>query len=82
MKRYPQVNAIICIGVLIKGDTFHFDVIATAVSEGIMNVSLESEVPIIFGVLTLNNENQAKERIVLANTWADGALSMAKLKGT
>ncbi|KAE8348915.1 6,7-dimethyl-8-ribityllumazine synthase [Aspergillus coremiiformis] len=55
-------DAIITIGVLIKGDTMHFEYIADAVSHGLMRVQLDSGVPIIFGVLTVLNEEQGLER--------------------
>ncbi|KAL2269885.1 hypothetical protein VTJ83DRAFT_2069 [Remersonia thermophila] len=55
-------DAIIAIGVLIKGETMHFEYIAGAVSEGLMRVSLDTGVPVIFGVLTVLTEDQAKAR--------------------
>ncbi len=55
-------DAIICLGAVIRGDTPHFNYIAAEVSKGIANVSLESNVPITFGVLTTDNLEQAIER--------------------
>lgn len=55
-------DAIIAIGVLIKGSTMHFEYISDAVSHGLMRVQLEKEVPLIFGVLTLLTEEQGLER--------------------
>lgn len=55
-------DAIIAIGVLIKGSTMHFEYIADAVSHGLMKVQLDSGVPVIFGVLTLLTEEQGLER--------------------
>lgn len=55
-------DAIIAIGVLIKGDTMHFEYIADAVSHGLMRVQLDTGVPVVFGVLTVLNEDQAKAR--------------------
>lgn len=55
-------DAIIAIGVLIKGSTMHFEYISDAVSHGLMKVQLEKEVPVIFGVLTLLTEEQGLER--------------------
>ncbi|GJJ12310.1 hypothetical protein Clacol_006551 [Clathrus columnatus] len=55
-------DAVIAIGVLIKGATMHFEYISEAVTHGLMNVQLESGVPVIFGVLTALNEEQALER--------------------
>ncbi|MFA5097418.1 MAG: 6,7-dimethyl-8-ribityllumazine synthase [Candidatus Margulisiibacteriota bacterium] len=55
-------SAIICLGAVIRGGTPHFDYVAAEVSKGIASVSLESEVPVIFGVLTTDNLEQALER--------------------
>ncbi|KAK4673556.1 lumazine synthase [Podospora pseudopauciseta] len=55
-------DAIIAIGVLIKGETMHFEYIAESVSHGLMRVSLDTGVPVIFGVLTVLNDEQAKAR--------------------
>ena len=55
-------DAVIAIGVLIKGETMHFEYIADAVSHGLMKLQLESEFPIIFGLLTVLTEDQAKAR--------------------
>lgn len=57
-----QCDAIICLGVVIRGDTPHFDYIAAEVSKGIAAVGLETETPIIFGVLTTDTIEQAIER--------------------
>jgi 6,7-dimethyl-8-ribityllumazine synthase len=55
-------DAIIAIGVLIKGKTMHFEYISGSVSDGLMRVSLDTGIPVIFGVLTVLNEEQAKAR--------------------
>lgn len=55
-------DAIIAIGVLIKGATMHFEYIADAVTHGLMRVQLDSGVPVIFGLLTVLNEEQGLER--------------------
>ena len=57
-----KVDAIICIGCVIQGETRHFDFICDAVANGIVNVSLKYNLPVIFGVLTPNNMQQAKAR--------------------
>lgn len=54
-----RVDAIICLGCLIKGDTMHFEYIAQAASSGIMQVSVDTMVPCLFGVLTVLNKEQA-----------------------
>lgn len=55
-------DAIIAIGVLIKGATMHFEYIADAVSHGLMRVQLDTGVPVIFGLLTVLTEEQGLER--------------------
>jgi 6,7-dimethyl-8-ribityllumazine synthase len=55
-------DAIICLGAVIRGATSHFDYVASEVAKGIAIVSLESNVPVTFGVLTTDNLEQAIER--------------------
>lgn len=55
-------DAVICLGCVIQGETRHFDFICQAAADGIMNVSLKHELPVIFGVLTTDNLEQAKDR--------------------
>jgi 6,7-dimethyl-8-ribityllumazine synthase len=62
MAKKKGLNAIICLGAVIRGATPHFDYISAEVSKGIAQVSLESEVPIIFGVITTDTLEQAIER--------------------
>ncbi|GHU85908.1 6,7-dimethyl-8-ribityllumazine synthase [Bacteroidia bacterium] len=57
-----KINAVICLGCVIQGETRHFDFICSAVAHGITNVSLRYNKPVIFGVLTTNNIEQAKAR--------------------
>jgi 6,7-dimethyl-8-ribityllumazine synthase len=55
--------AVICLGCVIRGDTPHFDYVAGECAAGIQQVSVEQSLPIIFGVLTTNTEQQALDRI-------------------
>ena len=57
-----RFDAVICLGCLIKGDTMHFEYIAEAASQGIMNVSVSTGVPVAFGVLTTMTDEQAIAR--------------------
>ncbi|MGC8718597.1 MAG: 6,7-dimethyl-8-ribityllumazine synthase [Thermodesulforhabdaceae bacterium] len=57
-----RYNAVICLGAVIRGATPHFDYVANEVSKGIATVSLETGVPVTFGVLTTDNLEQAIER--------------------
>lgn len=60
-KKRPDV--FIALGCVIKGDTPHFDYVCKAVTDGVVQLNLLLPVPTIFGVLTVNDEEQAKERI-------------------
>jgi 6,7-dimethyl-8-ribityllumazine synthase len=62
MAEFVDVDAIICLGCLIQGDTKHFDFISEAVAKGITDLNLKYNKPFIFGVLTTNNEIQALDR--------------------
>jgi 6,7-dimethyl-8-ribityllumazine synthase len=55
-----RVDAVICLGCLIKGDTMHFEYIADAATRGISQVGLETGVPVAFGVLTTLTDEQAE----------------------
>ena len=57
-----RYDAVICLGAVIRGATPHFDYVAAEVSKGVAAVALESNVPILFGVLTTDNLEQAIER--------------------
>lgn len=80
------VDAIIPMGVLIKGDTYHFEVIADTATRGLMDVGLSTGLPVIYGVLTVNTEEQAKYRSEGANNhglqWGKAAVEMALLRAS
>jgi len=57
-----KFDAIICLGVLIRGETPHFDYIASEVSKGIANIAINSGIPVLFGVVTADSIEQAIER--------------------
>jgi 6,7-dimethyl-8-ribityllumazine synthase len=63
MAQTKRFAAIICLGVVIRGDTPHFDYVAGECARGIAQVALEQMMPVIFGVLTTNTREQAMERI-------------------
>lgn len=56
-------DAYITLGAVIRGDTPHFDYVCKAVTDGVLQLNLSLDVPVIFGVLTVDNEAQALERI-------------------
>jgi len=81
------VDAIICCGVLIKGETLHFEYISEAVSKGIMDVNLSTMTPVIYGVLNCLDEEQVKKRSSNENgghnhgeDWGKTAVEMATMK--
>lgn len=78
MKKY---DAVICLGAVIKGSTPHFDYVSSEVSKGVAHVSLESETPVIFSVLTTDNIEQAIERAgtKAGNKGWDGAMSAIEM---
>jgi len=58
-----RIDGVVCLGCLVKGETPHFDFIASAVAHGITQVSLETGVPAAFGVLTTNSLDEAEARV-------------------
>lgn len=62
MAKSKEYEAVICLGAVIKGATPHFDYVCSEVSKGIATVSMETEKPVIFGVLTTNSIEEAIER--------------------
>lgn len=62
MAERDKIDAVICLGCVIQGDTKHFDFICDAVAHGITNVGLKYNKPVIFGVLTTNDMKQALDR--------------------
>jgi 6,7-dimethyl-8-ribityllumazine synthase len=56
------VDAIICLGTVIRGDTPHFEYVCEAATHGILDAQMSTGVPVMFGVLTLNTEQQAIDR--------------------
>jgi 6,7-dimethyl-8-ribityllumazine synthase len=59
----PRPLAFIALGCVIRGDTPHFDYVCNAVTDGIVQLNLQLPVPVIFGVLTVDNQQQANDRI-------------------
>lgn len=75
------VDAVVCLGAVIRGDTAHFDYVAGACATGIARAGLETGVPVIFGVLTTNDEQQALDRCGGAegNKGSEAALSAIEM---
>lgn len=74
-------DAVICLGVLIRGETPHFDYIASVVTRGIGAVNMEAGLPVIYGILTCNTMEQAAERAGLksGNKGFDAAMSAIEM---
>lgn len=62
MAKCGKYDAVICLGTVIRGTTTHYDLVCSEVTKGIATVSLSSDIPIMFGVLTTENIEQAIER--------------------
>ena len=62
MAKSGKYDAVICLGAVIRGATAHFEYVSAEVSKGIAAVGLDSEIPVIFGVLTVDSIEQAIER--------------------
>jgi 6,7-dimethyl-8-ribityllumazine synthase len=77
-------DAVIALGVIIRGGTIHFELIATAATHGLMDVALSTRVPVINGVIVAENPAQARARcqgrIDRGAEFADAAVSMAALR--
>lgn len=58
-----KYQAIICLGAVIRGETSHYDYVCEQVSQGCQRIMLDYKVPVIFGLLTTENEDQARERV-------------------
>jgi 6,7-dimethyl-8-ribityllumazine synthase len=85
-----RYDAVICIGAVIRGDTPHFDYVSSGTASGIQRAALDTGVPVIFGVLTTDNEEQALERVggaaghkgrEAALTAIEMAITMRRLRG-
>ena len=62
MAKSGKYDAVICLGAVIRGSTTHYDYVCSEVSKGIANISLANDIPVMFGVLTTENIEQAIER--------------------
>lgn len=81
MAKAKSYDALICLGTVIRGSTPHFDYIAAEVSKGVAKVSLDSAMPVIFGVITADTIEQAIERAGTkqGNKGSDAAISAIEM---
>ena len=71
-----QYDAVIAIGVIIRGETFHFELVASQAAEGITRINLEAPTPVIFGVLACDTSVQVEARLELGYEFAKAAVKM------
>lgn len=81
MAKSGRYSAIICLGAVIRGGTPHFDYVASGVTQGVVRANLETGVPVIFGVLTTDNVDQAFDRAgaKLGNKGFDAAMNAVEM---
>ena len=58
-----KFDAVICLGAVVRGDTAHFDFVAGGATQGLVQAAVDTGVPVIFGVLTVDTQQQARDRI-------------------
>jgi 6,7-dimethyl-8-ribityllumazine synthase len=75
-----RYDALVAVGAVIRGDTYHFEVVANESARGVMEVALECGLPIANGILTTNDEAQAEARLEKGAEAVRVAIEMAKLK--
>ena len=81
MANSEKYDAIVCLGAVIRGSTTHYDYVCSEVSKGIAHVSLNSDIPVMFGVITTENIEQAIERAgtKAGNKGYDSAISAIEM---
>ena len=82
MAQSGQFDALVAIGAVIRGETYHFEVVANESARGVMEVALESGLPIANGILTTEDEAQAEARLEKGAEAVRVAVEMAKLRAT
>ena len=63
LAKSKKFDAIICLGAVIKGETDHYEYVSLAVTQGIARIAIDNDIPVIFGVLTTHNVEQALDRV-------------------
>jgi len=80
MAQSGRFDALVAIGAVIRGETYHFEVVANESARGVMEVALESGLPIANGILTTDDEAQAEARLDKGAEAVRVALEMARLR--
>jgi len=81
MAQSGRFDALVAVGAVIRGDTFHFEIVANESARGLMDVMLECGMPIANGILTTDDEKQAEARLDKGAEAVRVAVEMARLKG-
>jgi 6,7-dimethyl-8-ribityllumazine synthase len=81
LARSGRVDAVVCLGCIIRGATSHYDQVAAAATSGVQQAGLQTGIPCIFGVLTTENQEQAFDRagIKAGNRGADAAVAAIEM---
>jgi len=82
MAQSGRFDALVALGVVIRGDTYHFEVVCNESARGVMDVALEFGLPIANGILTTQDEAQANARLDKGAEAVRVAVEMAKLRGS
>jgi 6,7-dimethyl-8-ribityllumazine synthase len=82
MAQSGRYEALVAVGAVIRGDTYHFEIVANESARGVSEVALESGLPVANAILTLNKEAEAKERLDKGAEGVRAAVEMAKLKAS
>ena len=75
-----RYEALVAVGAVVRGDTYHFEVVANESARGVSEVALESGLPVANAILTLNKESEAKQRLDKGAEGVRVAVEMARLK--
>ena len=80
MAQSGRFDALVALGAVIRGDTYHFEVVANESARGVMDVALDFGLPVANGILTTDDERQAKARLAKGAEAVQVALEMARMK--
>jgi 6,7-dimethyl-8-ribityllumazine synthase len=80
MAQSGRYDALVAVGAVIRGETYHFEVVCNESARGVMDVALESGLPVANGILTTNDEAQARARLDKGAEAVRVAIEMAKLR--
>ena len=81
MAQSGRFDALVALGAVIRGDTYHFEIVANESARGLMDVMLECGMPVANGILTTDDEKQAQARLDKGAEAVRVAVEMARLKG-